>query len=82
MQTLYCTLTAAHSLTAELTSESTLRASMKDVNAIVKTDAISITENGVYNAPGGYGYTRVTVNVPIPSNYGLITYNGSYITVS
>lgn len=36
----------------------------------------------VINPPTGYnGFSKFTVN-PIPSNYGLITYNGSVLTVS
>ena len=36
----------------------------------------TITENGVYTADNGYtGLGVVTVNVPIPEQYGLITYD-------
>lgn len=82
METLHCTLTPAQALTARLSAMPTLYVGLREANAIVKTDTLSVTENGVYNARNGYGYTRVSVNVPIPSNYGLITYNGSYIQVS
>lgn len=82
MEKLKCTLTPINTLTANLTSGATLTANLQQVNAIVKTDVLDVSENGIYNAREGYGYTRVTVNVPIPSNYGLITYNGSIITVS
>lgn len=82
MEKITCTLTATPTLKASLTGIPTLHASIREAKAIVKTDELSVTENGTYNAREGYGYTRVTVDVPIPSNYGLITYDGSIITVS
>ena len=82
MERITCTLTATPTLKASLTGIPTLHASIREAKAIVKTDELSVTENGTYNARDGYGYTRVTVDVPIPSNYGLITYDGSIITVS
>lgn len=82
MEKLKCTLTPIATLQANLTTKATLSASLQQVNAIVKTDILDVSENGVYKAKDGYGYTKVTVDVPIPSNYGLITYNGSIITVS
>lgn len=82
MVRLNCQLTVAPTLSVALTTQPTLNVSMKEVNAIVKSKAISVTENGTYTAENGYGFSKVTVNVPIPSNYGLITYNGSIITVS
>lgn len=82
MEKLKCTLTSIPTLKAKMNSMATLSANLQQVNAIVKTDVLDVSENGIYRANDGYGYTRVTVNVPIPSNYGLITYNGSIITVS
>lgn len=40
---------------------------------------IHIFQNGVYDVAR---YETAEVNVPIPSNYGLVTYNGSIITIS
>lgn len=44
-------------------------------------EPLTVTENGTYMAPIG-AYNPVIVDVPIPPNYGLITWNGSVLRVS
>lgn len=45
-------------------------------DVVINNQNKTITENGVYTAGNGYtGLGVVTVNVPIPEQYGLITYN-------
>lgn len=48
----------------------------------VQVDALNVTANGTYTAPNGHAYSPVTVTVPVPSNYGLVTWDGSVLTVS
>lgn len=43
---------------------------------------LTIIANGTYEPPEGSLFERVVVNVPIPSNYGLITRIGDGIMVS
>lgn len=50
-----------------------------DVRRTDTTGTLEIRENGTYNVSP---YAEVDVSVPIPSNYGLITWNGSILTVS
>ena len=61
-----------------------------EVEGMYKQEASRLTEGSatptqstqVITPPTGYnGFSKFTVN-PIPSNYGLITYNGSVLTVS
>lgn len=54
----------------------------KIITPIIDIEPLSITENGTYVAPINKAYSPIIVNVPVPSNYGLITYNGHGITVS
>ena len=55
------------------------------LKVLIKTQAKTVTpsaETQTIIADDGYaGLSSVTVS-PIPDNYGLITYNGSYILVS
>ena len=55
------------------------------LKVLIKTQAKTVTptaEAQEVHADDGYaGLSSVTVS-PIPNNYGLITYNGSYILVS
>ena len=54
-------------------------AAQVDVRRTSTQGTIDITANGLYNVAA---FAEARVNVPIPPNYGLITYNGSIITVS
>ena len=58
----------------------TLTASAQiDVRRTSTQGTLAIAANGQYNvAP----FAEVDVNVPIPSNYGLITWDGHTLTVS
>ena len=74
---LSCDLSATESLTAALTVP-------KEIALPDYTGSCEITpgeETQVLSTTGRSLRSDITVN-PIPSNYGLITYNGSTITVS
>lgn len=53
-----------------------------EINKQIVTKEIDIVENGVYLPPSGTAYSKVTVDVPVPSDYGLIRYNGYEINIS
>ena len=54
-------------------------------NASAKLEPVTVTASSetqtIVPEQGVDGFNSITVN-PVPSNYGLITYNGSTITVS
>ena len=72
------TISRSHSASVDVAK--TISASaVVDVRRTETTGTLAIGENGTYDVSP---YASVDVNVPIPSNYGLITWNGSIITVS
>jgi hypothetical protein len=54
-------------------------AAQVDVRRTSTQGTIEITSNGLYNVST---FAEANVSVPIPSNYGLITWNGQVLTVS
>ena len=76
------TLSPVTTLKVELTGEHVLSAVLTELDSVIQMEQLNVTENGTYNSVAGRAYNRVVVDVPIPSNYGLITYNGSYLMVS
>lgn len=71
-------------LTGTLSAKQGLSGNLS-LKVLVKTQAKTVTPSAetqeIYADDGFAGLSKVTVN-PIPQNYGLITYNGSYILVS
>lgn len=83
MDNLTATLSAVGTLSATLTPAQTLTASLSS-DIYIKTQTKTVTptqEAQTIVADAGYaGLSAVTVNA-IPSDYGHIVYNGSYILV-
>lgn len=84
MNKLTGTLSSVRRLTGTLSAQQGLTASLS-LRTIINTQVKSCTPGDEVQeivADAGYaGLARVTVGA-IPSNYGKITYNGSWITVS
>ena len=78
-------LTSVGSLSGELTGEQTISGGLAPYkptgNYHGATEVTPSAETQVLPTAGKVLSSDITVN-PIPSNYGLITWNGSVITVS
>ena len=64
---------------AEATLKTLNASAVVDVRRQDAKGTLAISENGTYNVAT---FAEVAVDIPIPSNYGLITWDGSTLTVS
>ena len=77
-------ITAGASITASVAGSANVGASVRAAVSLPDTGAYEVTpsaEAQTLSVGGTTPLNDIVVN-PIPSNYGLITYNGSTITVS
>ncbi len=72
------TINRQHSASADV-AKTLMATAVVNVKRTEARGTLEIGENGTYDVSP---YAAVNVDVPIPSNYGLITWDGAILTVS